>query len=68
MFKTVSLPSDRWEQIAGIVEASAHPDALKLVGMLKEQVSGSVKVKVSGRNVTVSAGRGGNLRDAKVLP
>lgn len=64
MFKTVSLPAATWDKIVRrlTVEVGADDASRQLAGTLTEQLSGAVKVRVTGSNVQINAGKGGDLR------
>ena len=66
MFKTVSLTAETWVKIVRrlTVEMGANDDSRVWADAITEQTSGSV----TGRSVTLSAGRGGDLRNTRIVP
>ena len=58
--KTVTLPGSAWNRIVDVVQAHGTPTDIAL---LREQLDGTVKVKVTRNGVTFTARRGHDLRN-----
>ena len=64
MFKTVSIPAETWDKIVRrlSVEVGANDESRQWARLITEQTSGAVKVRTTGRSISLKAGKGGDLR------
>jgi len=64
MFKSIALREEDWEVICRELEATdGRPSQHRCAALLREQLSGKVKVTVSGKTIQFKAPKGGDLRD-----
>lgn len=63
-FKSVSLRDSYWEEICATLEECGNDNDKRNAAMIREQLSGSIVVKVTKNIVCMSAKKGGDIRDS----
>lgn len=66
LFKGITLMGSHWNEICATLELGNDRDK-KNAELIREQLSGAVKVSTTSKTVTFKAPRGGDLRDS-LLP
>lgn len=66
-FKTVALPKSTWEDTIAVLDSCGTEDSIRLAALIREQITGAVKVTPSRSTVRIQAPRGGDVRDAHLL-
>lgn len=67
-FKAISLLASTWGAIATELDGKGTPEATRQAALIREQLDGSVQVKVTRGHVTMKAKKGGDLRNSLVAP
>ena len=66
-FMNVALLGAHWEAICATLENCGNDNDKRNAAMIREQLSGDVKVVATRKTVTLKAPRGGDLRASMLL-
>lgn len=66
LFKSISLMESHWGAICATLEACGNDNDKRNAAMIREQLSGAVKVTTTRKSVTLKAPKGADLRDTLV--
>jgi len=66
LFRTVSLMGSHWGAICATLETLGNDNDKRNAALIREQLSGAVKVVTTRKNVTLKAAKGGDLRETLV--
>lgn len=66
-FKTIALPASTWEDIAESLESVGTDDSRRRALLIREQLSGAIKVTATRTTARISAKKGGDIRDSVLL-